>query len=102
MGLKIGERIHLVGIDENTPIFLQENNYKQHFHSCMRYLFYGTQIWCFCNTTKIPHIFIIMDMFQHFCDVFVTYYIIAIFIEKHLGLDYMVFCLENHIKSCVG
>jgi hypothetical protein len=28
MGLKIGGRMHLVGIDENAPIFLQENNYK--------------------------------------------------------------------------
>jgi hypothetical protein len=28
MGLKIGERMHLVDIDENTPISLQENNYK--------------------------------------------------------------------------
>jgi hypothetical protein len=28
MGLKIGERMHLVNIDENTPISLQENNYK--------------------------------------------------------------------------
>jgi len=44
----------------------------------MRYSFYGTQIWCFCNTTKIPLIFIIMDMSQHFCDVFVAYYIISI------------------------
>jgi len=44
----------------------------------MRYLFYGTQIWCFCNTTKIPFIFIIMDTFQQFCDVFVACYIIVI------------------------
>jgi hypothetical protein len=28
MGLKIGERMHLMDIDENTPNFLQENNYK--------------------------------------------------------------------------
>jgi hypothetical protein len=28
MGLKIGEGMHLVDIDENTPIFLQGNNYK--------------------------------------------------------------------------
>jgi hypothetical protein len=41
-------------------------------------LFCGTYIWCFYNTTKIPRIFIIMDMSQHFCDVFVAHYIIAI------------------------
>jgi hypothetical protein len=28
MGLKIGERMHPVDIDENAPISLQENNYK--------------------------------------------------------------------------
>ncbi len=28
MHLKIGERMHVVGLEENTPIFLQENNYK--------------------------------------------------------------------------
>ncbi len=28
MDLKIAERVHLVDIDENTPICLQENNYK--------------------------------------------------------------------------
>jgi hypothetical protein len=27
-GPKIGERMHLMDIDEKTPIFLQENNYK--------------------------------------------------------------------------
>jgi hypothetical protein len=26
MGLKIGERMHLVDVDENTPIYFQENN----------------------------------------------------------------------------
>jgi hypothetical protein len=41
-------------------------------------LFCGTYISCFYDTTKIPRIFIFMDMFQHFCDVFVAHYIIAI------------------------
>jgi hypothetical protein len=43
-------------------------------------------------------------MSQHFCDVFVAYYIIAtsIFIKKHLALHYMIFCLKNHPESCVG
>jgi hypothetical protein len=44
-----------------------------------------------------------MDMSQHFCDLFVGYYIIAISnFRKHLTLHYMVFCLKNHIKSYVG
>jgi hypothetical protein len=32
MGLKIGERMHLVDIDENTPISLQENNYEHNIY----------------------------------------------------------------------
>ncbi len=48
----------------------------------MKYLFYKTHIWCFCNTIKIPFVFIIMDMSQHFCDVFVAYYIIWCFVWK--------------------
>jgi hypothetical protein len=32
-----------------------------------------TSIWCFFNTTKIPFEFIWMEIFQHFCHVFVPY-----------------------------
>jgi hypothetical protein len=31
MGLKIGKRMHLMDIDENTPIYFQENNYEHNF-----------------------------------------------------------------------
>jgi hypothetical protein len=37
-----------------------------------------TSIWCFLNTTKIPFEFIWMEIFQHFCDVFVPYYKIVL------------------------
>jgi hypothetical protein len=45
-----------------------------------------------------------MDIFKHFCDVFVAYYIIVIqfFIKKHLALHYIVFCSKNYTKTCVG
>jgi len=45
-----------------------------------------------------------MDIFKHFCDVFVAYYIIAIqiFIKKHLALHYIVFFSKNYTKTCVG
>jgi hypothetical protein len=42
-------------------------------------------------------------MFQHFCDLFAAYYIIAISnFKKHRTLHYMVFCSKNHIESYVG
>jgi hypothetical protein len=46
----------------------------------IRYLFPGAWIWCFYNTSKMPLIFITMHklIFQHFCYVFVVYYIIPI------------------------
>ncbi len=40
MGLKFGERMHLVHIDENTPISLQENNYKHIFSIHVRCIYY--------------------------------------------------------------
>jgi hypothetical protein len=65
-------------IDENTPISFQKKTINIKFPYMYEILFCGTYIWCFYNTTKIPRIFIIMDMFQHFCDVFVAHYNIAI------------------------
>jgi hypothetical protein len=34
--------------------------------------------WCLYNTTKIPFIFISMEIVSHFCDVFIQYYNIII------------------------
>jgi len=34
--------------------------------------------WCLYNTTKIPFIFISIEIFSHFCDVFIQYYKILI------------------------
>jgi hypothetical protein len=43
-----------------------------------------TSIWCFFNTTKIPLEFISMEIFQHFCDVFVPYYkIVVLHVHYH-------------------
>jgi hypothetical protein len=40
--------------------------------------FIGQEFWCLYNTTKIPFIFISMEIFSHFCDVFIQYYKIVI------------------------
>ncbi len=65
-------------IDENTPMFFKNKFTNIKFPYMYEILFCGTYIWYFYNTTKIPCIFIVMDMFQQFCDVYVAYYIIAI------------------------
>jgi hypothetical protein len=78
MGLKVGERMHLVGIDENTPIFLQKNNYKHNFSYMYEvFILWDTNLVLlqyYQNTTYIHN----YGLFQHFCNVFVAYCIIAI------------------------
>jgi hypothetical protein len=36
------------------------------------------------------------------CLLHITLLKFQIFIKKHLTLHYMVFCLKNHTKNCVG
>jgi hypothetical protein len=65
-------------IDENIPMFF----IKKIINITFPYMYEIFILWninlVFYNIIKIPIKFIIMEMFQHFCDMFVAYYIIAI------------------------
>jgi len=59
-------------------IFLYKWLYYNNF-TCVRGIYFTRQIfWCLYNTTKIPFIFISMEIFSHFCDVFIQFYNIII------------------------
>jgi hypothetical protein len=79
MGLEIGQKMHLQYICKNLPIISHISSYNHNiFPTCKKYLFHRTESLCFYNITKILLLFICMNTSQHFCNVFVTYYNIAI------------------------
>ncbi len=70
MNLKIGEKIHLMDVDENTQTYTFPYIYEVFILWDMNLVF----LQYYQNTI----IFRIMDTSQHFCYVFVAYYIFAI------------------------
>jgi hypothetical protein len=87
MGLKIGETMHLMDIDENTLVwdnilYTQLLLKQMILNITFPYMYdvFNLQNMnlVFLQFTKIPFIFITLVIFKHFCDMFVVYYIISI------------------------
>jgi hypothetical protein len=58
--------------------FLYKWLYYNNF-TCVKGICFTTQVfWCLYKTSKIPFIFISMEIFSHFRDVFIQYYKIVI------------------------
>jgi hypothetical protein len=70
--------MHLIYTYKLTIFFLYKWLYYNKF-TCIRSIcFIGQVFWCLYNTTKITFIFISMEIFSHFYDVFIQYYKIVI------------------------
>jgi hypothetical protein len=68
MGLKIGDNIYLMDIDENTPIVLQTNNFLTITLPYMNEVLFSIGhefVFFFYNITNIPLIFITMGCNIH-------------------------------------
>jgi hypothetical protein len=71
--------MHLIYTYQLTIVFfLYKWLYYNNFTCTRGICLIGQVFWCLYNTTKIPFIFISMEMFSHFCDVFIQYYKIVI------------------------